>query len=237
MTGSRTEIEFPIKNLCSIKIHALVKIAKSINTGQILNLEYLVVDSLSIESVVDGKLLDENRIRFLASISTFCLFIERISNEKEHGKGINQLMPHFVNNGFLKSNEEVQHITRINTQKPILHFANNTVIFKNNSVGKPNINVGPSLPFHPLHFLFFHSFQIALRVQKISSSTQTLVFGKMRRGVNKVEVERFAQLGRDGQNFAIKHKEEEEGTEMGIELENETRKIVSFSCGGRLMFS
>ncbi len=52
-----------------------------------------------------------------------------------------------------------------------------------------------------------------------------------------VEVERFAQLGRDGQNIVIKHKEEEEGTEMGIELENETRKIVSFSCGGRLMFS
>jgi hypothetical protein len=22
-------------------------------------------------------------------------------------------------------------------------------------VGPPNINVGPSLPFHPLHFLFF----------------------------------------------------------------------------------
>jgi hypothetical protein len=74
-------------------------------------------------------------------------------------------------------------------------------------------------------------------VQKIDSSTQTLVFGKMRRGVNKVEVEKFAQVGRDGQNFAIKHKEEEEGTEMGIELENETRKIVSFFGGGRLMFS
>jgi hypothetical protein len=74
-------------------------------------------------------------------------------------------------------------------------------------------------------------------VQKIGSLTQTSVFGKMRRGVNKVEVERFAQLGRDGQNIVIKHKEEEEGTKMGIELENETRKIVSFSCGGRLMFS
>lgn len=52
-----------------------------------------------------------------------------------------------------------------------------------------------------------------------------------------MEVEKFAQLGRDGQNFVIKHKEEEGGTEMGIELENETRKIVSFFGGGRLMFS
>jgi hypothetical protein len=100
--------------------------------------------------------LDENRIRFLASISTFCLFIERISNEKEHGKGINQLMPHFGNNRFLKSNEEVQHVTRISIQKPILHFANNTIIFKNNSVGPPNINVGPTLsPISLFAFSFF----------------------------------------------------------------------------------
>jgi hypothetical protein len=48
-------------------------------------------------------------------------------------------MPHFGNNRFLKSNEEVQHVARISIQKPILHFANNTIIFKNNSVGPSNI--------------------------------------------------------------------------------------------------
>jgi hypothetical protein len=59
----------------------------------------------------------------------------------------------------------------------------------------------------------------------------------MGRRVNKVEVERLAQLGKDRQKFAIKQKEEEEGTKMGTELENKRRKIVNFFGGFRLMFS
>jgi hypothetical protein len=83
MIRSKTKIELLIKNLCSTKIHALAKIAKSMNTRQILNLKYPIVNSPSIKSIVDGKLLDESRIRLLASIGTFCLFIETISNEKK----------------------------------------------------------------------------------------------------------------------------------------------------------
>jgi hypothetical protein len=59
-------------------------------------------------------------------------------------------------------------------------------------VGPLSINVGPSFPFHPLHFIFFHSFQVAPSVQKIGRSTRDLVFGKMKRGISKEEVERLA---------------------------------------------
>jgi hypothetical protein len=81
MIGSRTKIKLPIENLCSTKILALVEIAKSMNIGQILDLEYQVVNSPSIKLIMDGKLLDESRICLLASIGTFCFFIEIISNE------------------------------------------------------------------------------------------------------------------------------------------------------------
>ncbi len=59
----------------------------------------------SLINVVDGESMDESRTFLLASIGIFCLFVETISNEKEHGKSINELMPHF-NNMFSKSNQK-----------------------------------------------------------------------------------------------------------------------------------
>ncbi len=109
----------------------------------------------------------------------------------------------FGNNTFLKSNEKVQHVTQIGIQESISCFANNVAISKNNLVGPLSINVGPSFPFHPSYFLFFHSVQVAPRMQKIDSSTQTLIFDKMRGGVNKEEVERLAQLDKDRQKFVV----------------------------------
>jgi len=47
--------------------------------------KYLVADSFTVESVdnvVDGKLMDESKTCLLASIDTFCFFIEMVSNEK-----------------------------------------------------------------------------------------------------------------------------------------------------------
>jgi len=73
-------------------------------------------------------------------------------------------MPRFGNDTFSKYNEKVQPATWIGVQEPILCFVNNLAIFGNNLVGPLNINVGPFLPFHPLHFLFSHSSQVALRV-------------------------------------------------------------------------
>jgi hypothetical protein len=86
-------------------------------------------------------------------------------------------------------------------------------IFGNNFVGPLCINVGPSLPFHPLHFLFFHSSQISLRVQKIYRSTKKLVFDKMKGGVSNEEAKRLSQQKRDRQQMDVEQKEEEEGTE------------------------
>jgi hypothetical protein len=54
--------------------------------------------------VVDGKLMDGSITHFFASIGTFYFFVEIISNKKERGKGISELMPRFGNNAFLKSN-------------------------------------------------------------------------------------------------------------------------------------
>jgi hypothetical protein len=73
-------------------------------------------------------------------------------------------MPCFGNDAFSKSNKKEQRITRIGIQESILHLSNNATIFENNLVGPLNINVEPSLPFRPLHFLFSHSFQVAPRV-------------------------------------------------------------------------
>jgi hypothetical protein len=80
-----------------------------VNIGQISNLEYSVVDFSIVESVVnviDGKSMDENRTYLFTSIDTFCLFIEMVSNEKEHENNINELMPHFGSNAFSESNEK-----------------------------------------------------------------------------------------------------------------------------------
>ncbi len=159
------------------------------NIGQILDLKYSVVDSYvtdTVVNVIDEELVDESRTCLLASIDIFCLFIEMVSNKKERGKSINELMLCFGSNAFLKSNEKVQCVTQINIQESISCFANNVVIFGNNLVGPPNMNVGPSLSFHPLHFLFFHSFRVILRLQKINRTMIKLVFGKMK-GVNKEE--------------------------------------------------
>ncbi len=50
-------------------------------------------------------MMDESRTHLLASIGTFCLFGETISNEKECGKGISELISRFGNNMFSKSNK------------------------------------------------------------------------------------------------------------------------------------
>jgi hypothetical protein len=76
-------------------------------------------------------------------------------DEKECGKGIMFRQ---------QSNKKKQHIARIGIQQPISCLSNNVTIFENNSVSPPNTNVGPFFPFHPLHFLFSHSFRIALKV-------------------------------------------------------------------------
>jgi hypothetical protein len=65
--------------------------------------------------VVDGKLMDKSRTCLLASIGTFCLFVEMIANKNKCGKGINELMPRFDNNVFSKSNEkECKKMTSVN---------------------------------------------------------------------------------------------------------------------------
>lgn len=109
------------------------------------------------------------------------------SNKKERKKGISEVMAHFSNNAFLESNEKkhgkyiselMSHSTTTHFQNPMkrynaslesiskndIVFKNNIVVFKNNSIGLPNINVVPFLAFHHLHFLFFHSSQVASRV-------------------------------------------------------------------------
>jgi hypothetical protein len=45
----------------------------------------------------------------------------------------------------------------------------------------------------------------------------------MRERLNKEEVERLSQIGRDKQKVVVEHKEEKEGIEMETEPENEKR--------------
>jgi hypothetical protein len=73
----------------------------------------------------------------------------------------------------------------INELMPCL--ANNVIIFRNNSTNPLSINVGPFLPFHPLHFLLSHSFQLVPKMKKIIIYTRKLVLGKMNGGMNKKE--------------------------------------------------
>jgi hypothetical protein len=64
----------------------LIEIAKSRNTGQIMDLEYVGVDSNVAKSVVNFivvELMDETKTRLLASNGMLYLFIETISNKKE----------------------------------------------------------------------------------------------------------------------------------------------------------
>jgi transcriptional regulator of NAD metabolism len=49
-----------------------------------------------------------------------------------------------------------------------------------------------------------------------------LIFGK-KRGLSKEEAKRLSQLRKDTHKAIIEQKEEEEGIEMEIELENERR--------------
>jgi hydrogenase maturation factor HypF (carbamoyltransferase family) len=55
-------------------------------------------------------------------------------------------------------------IVQIGIQEPMLCLENNATFSINNLVHPLSINVGPFFPFHPLHFLFFHSFRIAPRM-------------------------------------------------------------------------
>ncbi len=113
-------------------------------------------------------------------------------------------MLHFGNNVYLKSNEKVKCIVRINVQEPTPCSINNVTILANKSVGPPNVNVGPSLPFHPLHFLFFHSFQVTPRMQKIGRSIRKLIFSKMRGVVSKEEAKRLSQQDKYRQKDVVK---------------------------------
>jgi hypothetical protein len=56
-----------------------------------LNPKYLVVNfyvAKLVVNVVDGESMDESGTHLLASISTFCLFIEIVSNEQKHEKSM-----------------------------------------------------------------------------------------------------------------------------------------------------
>lgn len=108
------------------------------------------------------KLVDETTMHLLTSIGTFCFFVETISNEKK------QKWHQWTN----------------------ATFGNNVIISKNNSASPLIINAEPFLPFHPLHFLFSHSFQPALRMQKFIIYTRKLVLGKMKGKMNKENAKR-----------------------------------------------
>jgi hypothetical protein len=130
--GSKTKNILLIENSCSrIEIRNLeqtieildsrslcesAKIVELVTIGQIPNLKYLIVDSFVVESVinvVNGKLVDESRTCLFTSIGTFCLFVEIVSNEKQHKKRVSEPMSHFGNNAFLESNKKVQCVTQI----------------------------------------------------------------------------------------------------------------------------
>jgi len=74
----------------------------------------------------------------------------------------------------------------------MLCLANNVIIFKNNLASPLNINVEPFFPFHPLHFFFSHSSQLAPKMQKFIIYTRKLILGKMKGEVNKEKAERLA---------------------------------------------
>jgi hypothetical protein len=131
MIGLKTKIELPTKNLCSTRIPTLAKIAKLVNIGQIRNLEYLTIDSFVVESVVDGKLMDENKTHLLTSIGTFYFIIETISIEKECEKGLSQLMPHFDNNTFFNPRKKKTKKTSLNQCQ----------VFSSNAFSKSNEKV------------------------------------------------------------------------------------------------
>ncbi len=81
-------------------LHKLAKIVRSGNSNQILDLEYLKVNSYIAELVVkfvDVELVDETKTH-LASIGTFCLFVKTMSNEKERGNDHNELIPKMKKN-------------------------------------------------------------------------------------------------------------------------------------------
>jgi hypothetical protein len=126
-----------------------------------LDLECVGVDSNITESIVNFvvvQLVDETTKHLLTSIGTFCFFVETISNEKKNKNGINELMP---------------------------RLANNVIVFRNNLTSPLSLNVGPFLPFHPLHFLLSHSFQLVPRMQKFFIYTRKLFLGNMNGGMNK----------------------------------------------------
>jgi hypothetical protein len=86
--------------LGSRPLHKLAKIVRLGNCNQILDLEYLKVNSYIAELVVkfvDVELVDETKTH-LASIGTFCLFVKTISNEKEGGNDHNELIPKMKKN-------------------------------------------------------------------------------------------------------------------------------------------
>jgi hypothetical protein len=66
--------------------------------------------------MLDGESVDESITHLLASIGTFCLFVEIVSDGKEQEKSISELMSCFGNNTFSESNEKVQCVIQIGIQ-------------------------------------------------------------------------------------------------------------------------
>ncbi len=113
------------------------------NTRQIPNLEYPTVDSLVVESIVDGKSLDESRTCLFTSISNLCLFVEIIPNKNMCKNGISEPMLHFDNNMFLKSKGKK---CKKGIIEPMLHFNNNTFLKSKGKKCKKGI-IEPMLHF------------------------------------------------------------------------------------------
>ncbi len=83
------DLEWITKIPYSRSLCELDEIVESRIIGQILDLKYPVADSYattSVVNVVNGESMDESRTCLLASICTFYLFIETMSNRKKNTK-------------------------------------------------------------------------------------------------------------------------------------------------------
>jgi N12 class adenine-specific DNA methylase len=161
------DLEWTTKILDSKSLRELEEIVEEGITGQILDLKYSIADSYatkSVVNVVDGESMDESRHVFWHPFALFIYSLKQYPMKKKHKKSISEPMPRFDNNTFSEYNGKVQRATWISVQKPISRFANNLAIFGNNLIGPLNINVGPSLPFHSLHFFFSHSSQVVRKM-------------------------------------------------------------------------
>ncbi len=156
---------------------------------------------------MDGKLMDESKPFSLDLLVLVAFSLKQYPTKKNTKRAWVNLCPSFNNKVFLKSNEKEHrkgisdwccvlttcfwNPTRRLNQYPRTNiaFCKQCVYFQK-QFGWPT-NVGPSLPFHPLHIILFYSSWVVPKVQKISRSIRALVFGKMRGGMNKEEIEKL----------------------------------------------